>query len=217
MHWAGFISLHCDFAHVRRIEAGDHRIESRLLFLRQRFVCHRDPRIGEGVVVQRGVRMQVIGRSALPVHPVGPFLLQGNAENRHAAGLVAHHAQEIADVRPFLNIIGQVEMRIVEVIRGGLRGRHRATEKICGGKRRNSKVRIERANERFMFPRDYSRWQFGERRVYDFRKLRQRGLHSCQKIIFQAGVNFPGAHLMVWHEEKRFGNQPCSQSGKSFQ
>ena len=64
--------------------------------------------------------MQVVRGRAVSVYAIGPLLLQRNAENRHPAGLVAHHVQEIVNVRPFLNIVCQVEMRIIEFVRVSL-------------------------------------------------------------------------------------------------
>jgi hypothetical protein len=44
---------------------------------------------------------------------VGPLLLQGNAEQRRATDSRAHDLQELVNVSTFLDVIGQVKMRIV--------------------------------------------------------------------------------------------------------
>ena len=105
--------------HVRRIEAGDHRIEARLLRRRQRAIGHRDLRVGERVVIERRVGLQVIpGREVARVR-VHPLLLQRNAEERRATDLVAHHAQKVVNVGPLLDVVRQVNVRVVEERRGG--------------------------------------------------------------------------------------------------
>ena len=73
--------------HVGRIEAGDHRIEARLLFLRKRLVGHRDTRVGERVVVERRVGIQVISRRAIAIDAIRPLLLKRNAKQRDASRL----------------------------------------------------------------------------------------------------------------------------------
>src|SRR6267143_1606295 len=50
-----------------------------------------------------------------------PLLLQGNAVQDHPIGFASHHVQKIANVGALLNIVGQVEMGIVEFIIVGLR------------------------------------------------------------------------------------------------
>ena len=100
--------------HIGRIETRDHGIEPRPLLRRERKVGHRDPGIGERVVVQRGVRIQVVLRGAVSIHAVRPQLLQGNAEQRHPPGLVPHDLEEIPNVGAFLDVVGQVKMRVVE-------------------------------------------------------------------------------------------------------
>ena len=114
--------------HVGRVEAGDHRVETRLLGGRQRLVGHRDRRVGERVVVQRRVGLQVVGGREIAGVPVRPLLLQRDAEQRRSPGLVPHDLQERPDVDALLHVVGQVEVAVVEGIvvrRGGLRGRRR--------------------------------------------------------------------------------------------
>ena len=100
--------------HVGRIEAGDHRIEACLLFFRQRPVRHRNVSVGEGVVVERCVRLQVVGRSKVAGILVRPFLLQGDAEQRHSSDLGAHDLQKVVDVGAFLNVVGQMKVGVVQ-------------------------------------------------------------------------------------------------------
>jgi hypothetical protein len=76
--------------HVSGVEAGDHRVQPLLLFRCERTVLHRDVRIGEAVVVQRCVRVQVVGRRVVPGHTMAPLLLQRDTEERATAHLVAH-------------------------------------------------------------------------------------------------------------------------------
>jgi len=65
-----------DGVHIRGIETGDHGIERGLLFLGKRFVGHGDPRVGEGVVVEGRVGVEVVSWRAVAVHAVQPLLLQ---------------------------------------------------------------------------------------------------------------------------------------------
>ena len=76
----------------------------------------RNPRIGERVVVQRSIGVKVIPGRTVPINAVRPLLLQRDAEQRHPAGRASHHVQKIANVGALLNIVGQVEMRIIEFI-----------------------------------------------------------------------------------------------------
>jgi hypothetical protein len=115
--------------HVRRIEPGDHRIEPRLLGFWQRPVGHRDEGIGERVVVERRVALQVVRGRELAGVAVRPLLLQRNAEERRALHARAHDLQEVTDVDPLLDVVGQVEVRVVELVRGvGGRLRRRQQE-----------------------------------------------------------------------------------------
>ena len=85
--------------HVRRIEPRDHGVEARLLRRRQRPVLHRDERVGERVVVERRVALQVVGRREIAGVVLVPHLLERDAEDGHAADLRAHDLQEVVDVR----------------------------------------------------------------------------------------------------------------------
>ncbi len=118
--------------HVRRVEAGDHRIEARLLLFRQRPVRHRDEGVGERVVVERRVGLQVVGRREVAGVAVRPLLLQRDAEERRPPDLVAHDLQEVVNVGAFLDVVREVEVVVVDEVgrrrrrRGGLPGsRHR--------------------------------------------------------------------------------------------
>ena len=121
--------------HVRRVKAGDHGIKTRLLFWRQRLIAHRNRRVCKRVVVQRSVRVHVIGRRPVLVNAVGPLLLQRNAEQGHTTSFGPHHIQEIVNVGAFLNIVGQVEMGIVEFVIIGLRTCRNANKKKQGDRR----------------------------------------------------------------------------------
>ena len=102
--------------HVGRIEARDHRVETRLLlWRRQRLVGHGDPCIGERVVIKRRVGIQVISGRVSPVDPVGPLLLQaGSRRSPLVRYLVPHDLEESRECLSFLNVIGEMKMRIVE-------------------------------------------------------------------------------------------------------
>ena len=88
-----------DAVHVGRIEPGDHRIEARLLLLRERAVHARDVGVGERVVVERRVGLQVVGRREVAGVRVRPLLLQRDPEERRAADARAHDLQELAGRR----------------------------------------------------------------------------------------------------------------------
>ena len=106
--------------HVGGVEAGDHRVEARLLRRRQRAVGHRDERVGERVVVERRVGLQVVGRREVAGVAVRPRLLQRDAEQRDAPDLRPHDLQELVDVGAFLDVVRQVEVRVVDhVARAG--------------------------------------------------------------------------------------------------
>jgi hypothetical protein len=107
--------------HVRWVKASDHGIKTRLLLFGQRSICHGNRSVGKRVVVQRSVRVQVIRRGTVAVSAVRPLLLQRNAEDGHASSFGPHHVQKLVDIRPFLNIVGQMKMGIVEFIIVGLR------------------------------------------------------------------------------------------------
>jgi hypothetical protein len=66
--------------HIRGIEARDHGVKTRPLFRRQGSVRHRDPCIGERIVVEWRVRVQIISRFTVAIEPVRPLLLEWDAE-----------------------------------------------------------------------------------------------------------------------------------------
>jgi hypothetical protein len=102
--------------HVGRIEARDHRLESRLLLRGQRAVRHGDDGVGEGVVVQRRVGLEIVGGSEVSRVGVRPLLLKRNAEQSDPADLVAHDLQEVPDLQAFLDVVREMEMGIVEFV-----------------------------------------------------------------------------------------------------
>jgi len=73
--------------------------------------------------------VQVVRRPPIAVDAIRSLLLQGDSEYRHAAGLASHHIQKIANVRTFLNIVGQMKMRIIEFELTVLCLRRRSTNK----------------------------------------------------------------------------------------
>jgi len=101
--------------HVRGVEARDHRIQPGALLRWQRAIRHRDVGVGEGVVVERRVGLQVITRREVTGVRVRPRLLQRDAEQGGAGDARAHEAQEVANIRALLDVIRQVEVRIVEL------------------------------------------------------------------------------------------------------
>jgi hypothetical protein len=105
-------------AHVRRVEAGDHRIEARLLGRRQRLVGLRAAGVRERVVVERRIGLQVVGRREVARVAVRPRLLQRDAEQRDAPDSRPHDFQEVADAGAFLDVVGQVEVRVVQLVGG---------------------------------------------------------------------------------------------------
>src|SRR5580693_1424500 len=102
--------------HIRRVEAGDHGVESSLLFSRERSVCHGNVGVGEGVVVERGVRLKIVGWSKLAGILVRPLLLQRNTEKCYAPHFTSHDRKEVVNVSPLLYVIRQMEVNVVELI-----------------------------------------------------------------------------------------------------
>ncbi len=115
--------------HVRRVEPGDHRVEPRLLLFGERAVLHRDVGVGERVVVERRVGLQVVRGREVSRVPVRPGLLQRDAEQGRAPHLGSHDVEEPVHVDPFLDVVRQVEVRVVDDVPGlrirgpGRRGR----------------------------------------------------------------------------------------------
>jgi hypothetical protein len=85
-----------------------------LLRRRERPVLHRDERVGERVVVERRVGLEIVCRRAIAVHVGAPFLLQRNPEQRDAPDAVAHHLQEFVNVRTALDVVRQMKVRVVQ-------------------------------------------------------------------------------------------------------
>jgi len=107
--------------HVGGIETGDHGVDARLLIFGQRFVGHGDGGVGERVVVERRIAVEVVSGRAIAVDAIGPFLLKGNTEEGDSASVIAHHVQKIVDAGAFLNVVGEMAVRIVELVSGSLR------------------------------------------------------------------------------------------------
>jgi hypothetical protein len=83
--------------------------------------------------------MEVVGGRAVAIHAVEPLLLERNAEKRNASGVIAHHAQKIVNIGAFLNIVGEVEVGIVEFVIFGLRAQRRDQEKQGPGQQPDKK------------------------------------------------------------------------------
>ena len=108
-----------DAVHVGRVETGDHRIEARLLLRPKAAIDAGDVGVRERVVVERRVGVQVVGRREVAGVGVGPVLLQRDAEQRRAGDARAHDVEELGDVDALLDVVGQVEMRVVEPVGAG--------------------------------------------------------------------------------------------------
>ncbi len=111
-----------DAIHVGRVEPRDHRVEPRLVGLRQSEIHARDVGVGEGVVVERRVGLQVIrGREVARVR-MRPLLLQWDSEQCRPSDASAHDAQESAGLNALLDVVRQMEMRIVKAVGVGRLG-----------------------------------------------------------------------------------------------
>ena len=108
--------------HVRRVEPGDHRIDARAILRRQTQVLIRDDRIRERVVVELGIREQIVVGGAGSRLEVVPLLLQRNAEHGGPPSRGAHDLQEFRQAESFLDVVGQVKVGVVEVVGGASAG-----------------------------------------------------------------------------------------------
>jgi len=48
------------------------------------------------------------------IDAIRPLLLKRNAKQGHSSNFVSHNLQEVMNVNPFLNVVRQVEMRVVK-------------------------------------------------------------------------------------------------------
>src|SRR4029077_2694083 len=94
--------------HISRIEAGDHWIKAGLFLLGKGLVGHCDPSVGEGVVIQRSICLQIVAGSTIAIDSVRPLLLQWNTEYRDPAHLVAHSLEKVVAVSCLLDIVSHM-------------------------------------------------------------------------------------------------------------
>jgi hypothetical protein len=131
-----------DAVHVGRIESGDHRIEPRLRLSGERAVDAGDVGVGERVVVERRVGVQVVGRCEVTRVRVRPLLLQRDTEQRRSSHARAHDLEEVRRLDPLLDVVRQMEVRVAELVGGTLilrradaRGRRRVPAAAARGRR----------------------------------------------------------------------------------
>ena len=103
--------------HVRRVEAGDHRVHARPVRRVQRQVLHGDRRVDERVVIERRVGEQVVVGRAVAGDEMIPLLLQRNAEHGDPADPVADDLEVPAGRDASLHVVCQVEVDVVEARR----------------------------------------------------------------------------------------------------
>src|SRR3954471_9065069 len=99
--------------HVGRVETGNHRIETALLLFGERLVSHRDRCVGEGIVVQRRVCVEIVRRSAVSVRAIRPLLLERNPKNCYSPNFVSHDLQEVVNVSTLLDVVGKMKMYVI--------------------------------------------------------------------------------------------------------
>ena len=100
--------------HVGGIEAGDHRVDARLLRLVQGPVFRGDDGVDERVVVERRIREQVVVRRPVARDEVVPLLLQRDAEHRDPPDAVADDLEVLLRGDAALDVVQQVEVNVVE-------------------------------------------------------------------------------------------------------
>ena len=94
--------------HVRRVEARDHGIDAPAVLLRQSQVFLRDHRVHERIVVQVGVRTQVVIGRVVARQEVVPFLLQRDPEHGHPPDATGRHVQIIPRRSASLDVVQEV-------------------------------------------------------------------------------------------------------------
>src|SRR5262249_54956807 len=120
----------------------DHGVEASLLVFRERFEGHGDGSVGEGVVVERRITVEIVGGSAFAIDTIRPFLLKWDSKESDTTGVSAHHVQEIANAGTFLNVVGEMTVRVVEFIYWSLcMERRRASSNAKTGKGSETKKR----------------------------------------------------------------------------
>lgn len=103
--------------HVGRIKTGDHRIKALLILGRQSLIRLGNHRIHKGIIVQGGIGAEIIVRRTVLGFKIVPLLLERNAEEGNAANLLTHEVQKIRQADAVLDIVGDMEMRVVKIRR----------------------------------------------------------------------------------------------------
>ena len=116
--------------HIGRVEAGDHGIEAALVPRRQAPVGLGHHGIHKGVVVEGGIREKIVVGRPFSGLEVVPLLLQRNAEQRHPAHPVPHDLQKVRQADAPLDVVGDVEVGVVEI---DLLGRRRRNPQGAAG------------------------------------------------------------------------------------
>ena len=101
--------------HIGRVKPRDHRVETRLFLARKPKIRHRNVRVREGVVIKRRVRLQIVRRRIVSTDAMRPLLLKRYTEQSRPAGRGPHDFQELPDRCPFLYVVIQVKVHIVEL------------------------------------------------------------------------------------------------------
>jgi hypothetical protein len=72
--------------------------------------------VGEGVVIEGRIAVEVVGGREVAGVRVRPLLLQRNTEEGRAADARSHDRQELPGADALLDVVGQVEVRVVELV-----------------------------------------------------------------------------------------------------
>ena len=144
----------------------------------------RDVRVGERVVVERRVAVQVVGRREVAGVAVRPLLLQRDAEQRRSAHARPHDLEELTRLDALLDVVRQVEVRVVETVGRAL------SLRTDGTRRQNSQQR-----------------QAADRGQQCRRTAVTIILHSRSEIHLEVEVE----HRSLWRRPRR--DRPCTPPG----